>query len=99
MTMTPQVAELIAHLNSLSDAELRELAPMPEWALLMHKVYRIRPGDELALECIEMDAQICRQWPASTEYYEGRSSSTDNGSDTPPERCRGYCVCTTLASR
>jgi hypothetical protein len=67
--MTPSVEELIAHLNRLSDEELRELATTPEWALFMHKVYRIRPGEPLTLERIEMDAQICRQYPCSTEFY------------------------------
>jgi hypothetical protein len=70
--MTVKVDELIAHLKSLSDHELWELSATPEWALFMHKVYRIRPGEPLTLERIEMDAQICRQWPASTEYYEAQ---------------------------
>ena len=26
----------------------------------------------MTLERIEMDAQICSQWPASTEYYEAQ---------------------------
>ena len=33
---------------------------------------KLRPGEELTLERIEMDAQICRQWPAGTEYYEAQ---------------------------
>ena len=70
--MTERVEELITHLKGLSDEELRELATTPEFGLLMHKVYRIRPGEPLTLERIEMDAQICRQWPASTEYYEAQ---------------------------
>jgi hypothetical protein len=36
----------------------------------MHKVYRIRPGEPLTLERIEMDAYICREYPASTAFYE-----------------------------
>jgi hypothetical protein len=38
----------------------------------MHRLWKLRPGDKLTLERIEMDAQICRQWPASTEYYEAQ---------------------------
>ena len=67
--MTERVDELVAHLKRLTDEELRKLATTPEWALFMHRVYGIRPGDELTLERIEMDAQICRQYPCSTEYY------------------------------
>jgi hypothetical protein len=70
--MTKRVDELVAHLKSLSDKELRDLATTPEWALFMHKLYRIRPGEPLTLERIEMDAQICRQYPASTEYYQAQ---------------------------
>jgi hypothetical protein len=71
--MTPQVDELVTPLKSLSDEALAELATTPEWALFMHKVYRIRPGEELTLERIEMDAQVCRQYPASTEYYRAQA--------------------------
>ncbi len=70
--MTEQVDELVAHLKRLTDEELAELATTPEWAYFMHKLYKIRPGAELTLERIEMDAQVCRQWPASTEYYEAQ---------------------------
>jgi hypothetical protein len=70
--MTKKVEELIAHLRTLTDEELRELATTPEWALFMHKVYRIRPGEPLTLERIEMDAQICREYPCSTEFYKAQ---------------------------
>jgi hypothetical protein len=78
--MTKQVEELIAHLRSLSDEALRELATTPEWALFMHKVYRSSPGQELTLERIEWDARICRQYPAPLSSTPRRSSSTDNDS-------------------
>ena len=71
-TMTPQIEELIAHLKSLSDDALRELATTPEWAYFMHRLYKLCPGDELTLERIEMDAQICRQYPCSTEFYKAQ---------------------------
>jgi hypothetical protein len=35
----------------------------------MCRLYKIRPGEPLTLERIEMDAQICREYPCSTEYY------------------------------
>jgi hypothetical protein len=53
--------------------ELLELATTPEWAYFMHRVYKLRPGDELTLERIEMDAQMCRQYPASTEFYRAQA--------------------------
>ena len=70
--MTTNVDDLVAALKALSDKELRDLATTPEWALFMHKVYRIRPGEPLTLEHIEMDAQISREYPCSTEYYEAQ---------------------------
>ena len=70
--MTKQVEELITNLKGLSEKELRELATTPEWALFMHKVYRIRPREPLTLEAIDMDAQICREYPCSTEFYEAQ---------------------------
>jgi hypothetical protein len=70
--MTKNVDEFIAAIKRLTDEELRELATTPEWAYFMHRVYKLRPGDELTLERIEMDAQICRQYPCSTEYYEAQ---------------------------
>lgn len=70
--MTPQVEELIAHLKSLSDEALRELATTPEWAYFMHRLYKLRPGDELTVERIEMDARIHREYPCSTEYYKAQ---------------------------
>ena len=36
--MTGQVEELIAHLEGLTDDELRDLATTPEWALFMCRV-------------------------------------------------------------
>ncbi len=33
----------------------------------MHKLYRIRPGEELTLERIEMDALVHQRYPCSTE--------------------------------
>jgi hypothetical protein len=41
-------------------------------AYFMCSLYKLRPGDEFTLERVEMDAQICRQYPASTEYYEAQ---------------------------
>ena len=70
--MSKRVDDLIAHLKSLSDEALREQATTPEFAYLMHRVYKLRPQDDWTVERIEMDAQICRQWPASTEYYEAQ---------------------------
>jgi hypothetical protein len=67
--MTEQVDEFIAHLKRLSDEELRKLAATVEWAYFMHRVYKVRPGDELTLERVEVDAQVCRQYPCSTEFY------------------------------
>jgi hypothetical protein len=67
--MTKKVDEFIAHIKSLSDEELRELATTPEWALFMHKLYGIRPGESLTVERIEMDALIHQQYQCSTEYY------------------------------
>ena len=50
-----------------------EFATTPEWAYCMHRLWKLRPGDELTLERVEMDAQICRQYPAaSTEYYQAQ---------------------------
>jgi hypothetical protein len=70
--MTKQVDALVAHLKSLSDEELRDLATTPEWAYFMHKVYRIRPGEPLTLERIEMEARICREYPCAIEFYEAQ---------------------------
>jgi hypothetical protein len=56
------VIDLLAHLKNLSDEELRDLATTPESAYFMQKVYRIRPGEPLTLDRIEMDA------PGSTEF-------------------------------
>jgi hypothetical protein len=39
----------------------------------MHRLYQLRPDDELTLERVEMDAQICRQYPCSTEFYRARA--------------------------
>jgi hypothetical protein len=70
--MTEIVDELVTALTRLSDEELRELATTPEWAYFMHKVYGIRPGEELTLERIEMDALVHQQYPCSTEYYKAQ---------------------------
>jgi hypothetical protein len=70
--MTERVDELVSHLKSLSDEELRELAGTSEWAYFIHRVYKLRPADELTLERVEWDAQICRQYPCSTEFYEAQ---------------------------
>ena len=70
--MTKNVDEFIAAIKRLSDDELRDLATTPEWALFMHRLYKLRPGDELTLERVEMDAQICRQYPCSTEFYKAQ---------------------------
>jgi hypothetical protein len=70
--MTPTVDEIIATLTALTDEELRDLSTTPEWAYFMHRLYKLRPGDELTLERIEMDAQVCRQYPASTENYQAQ---------------------------
>ena len=71
--MTKQVEELIAHLKRLSDGELRELATTPEWAYFMCRLWKLRPGEELTLERVEMDAQVCRQYPCSTEFYRAQA--------------------------
>jgi hypothetical protein len=71
-TMTPQLEELVTHLRGLSDEELRELAATPEWALFMHRLWKIRPGDELTLERVEMEARVCREYPCSTEFYKAQ---------------------------
>ena len=71
--MTERVDEFVAALKRLTDKELRELATTVEWALFMHKGYRIRPGEPLTLERIEMDAQICREYPCSTEFYRAQA--------------------------
>ena len=70
--MTAQVEELITHLKGLSDKELRDLATTPEWAYFMHRLYKLRPGQEWTIEAVEMDARICREYPCSTEYYEAQ---------------------------
>jgi hypothetical protein len=64
--MTEKVDELIAAIKRLSDEELHELRTTVEWAYFMHRLYKLRSGDELTLERVEMDAQICRQYPCST---------------------------------
>ena len=74
--MTERVDELIAHLKRLTDEELRDLATTPEWAYFMHRLYKLRPGDELTLERVEMDARICRQSPCSTEFYQAQLELT-----------------------
>jgi hypothetical protein len=71
--MTERVDELVAHLKRLTDDELRDLATTPEWALFMHRLYKLRPGDELTLERVELDAQVCRQYPCSTEFYRAQT--------------------------
>jgi hypothetical protein len=71
--MTEQVDELITHLKGLSDDELRGLATTPEWAYFMHRLYKLRPAAELTLERIEMHVEVCRRWPASTEYYRAQT--------------------------
>jgi hypothetical protein len=38
----------------------------------MHRVYKLRPADELTVERIEMDAQVCREYPCSTEFYQAQ---------------------------
>ena len=38
-------------------------------SVLLAVADKLRPGYELTLERIEMDAQICREYPCSTEYY------------------------------
>ena len=70
--MTERVDELVAHLRRLSDEELRELSATAEWAHFMHRLYKLRPADELTLERIEMDARVCREYPCSTEFYEAQ---------------------------
>ena len=70
--MTERVDELVAALTALSEEELRDLATTPEWALFMHRVYKLRPADELTVERIEMDAQVCREYPCSTEFYQAQ---------------------------
>ena len=42
--MTGQVEELIAHLEGLTDDELRDLATTPEWALFMRRLCEATPG-------------------------------------------------------
>jgi hypothetical protein len=64
--MTERVEECIAAIKRLSDEERRELATAPESAYFMHRLYKFRPGDPLTLERVEMDAQMCRQFPCST---------------------------------
>jgi hypothetical protein len=71
--MTGQVEELITAIKGLSEAELLELQATPEFALFLHKLYKLRPGDELTLERIEMDAHICREYPCSTDFYRAQS--------------------------
>jgi hypothetical protein len=39
----------------------------------MHRLWKLSPGDELTLERVEMDAQVCRQYPCSTEYYRAQA--------------------------
>ena len=70
--MTERVDDLVAHLKRLTHEELRELATTPEWAYFMHRLYKLRLGDELTLERVEMDARVCREYPCSTEYYEAQ---------------------------
>ena len=40
--------------------------------LFMHRLWKLRPGEELTLERVEMDAQICREYPCSTEFYKAK---------------------------
>ena len=70
--MSKRVDDIVAHLQNLSKEAIRELATTPEWAYFMHRVYKLRPGDELTIERIEMDAEICRQYPCSTEFYQAQ---------------------------
>jgi hypothetical protein len=71
--MTERVDELVAHLKRLTDEELRELATTPEWAYFMHRLWKLRPEDELTVERMEMDARVCQNYPASTEYYRAQA--------------------------
>ena len=66
------LTELIAAIKRLSDEELQQLRTTPEWAFFMHRLYKLRPADELTLERIEMDARVCREYPCSTEYYKAQ---------------------------
>jgi hypothetical protein len=70
--MTRQVEELLDRLNCLSDDELRELATTPEWAYFMHRLYKLRPGQEWTVEAVDMDRQVCLQYPCSTEFYKAQ---------------------------
>jgi hypothetical protein len=70
--MTAQVEELIAHIKSLSDDELRELSTTVEWAYFMHRLYKLRPGDEMTIQRVEMDVRVCREYPCSTEFYKAQ---------------------------
>ena len=63
----------MAALKRLTDEELRELATTPEWAYFMHRLWKLRPADELTLERIEMDTQVCREYPCSTEFYRAQA--------------------------
>jgi hypothetical protein len=63
----------VAALKRLTDEELRELATTPEWAYFMHRLWKLRPADELTLERIEMDTQVCREYPCSTEFYRAQA--------------------------
>jgi hypothetical protein len=42
--MTKKVEEFIAWFKGLSAEELRDLATTPDWAYLMHRLWKLRPG-------------------------------------------------------
>ena len=48
----------------------------------LNRLWKLRPGDELTLERVEMDAQICRHIQPRPSSTEPRPSSPDNGSST-----------------
>ena len=79
--MTAKVDAIIAHLMSLSDEEIREHRHNAGVGYFMHRLYRLRPGQELTVEGIEMHAQVCRQWPASTRVL--RSAGRDQPTTVP----------------
>jgi hypothetical protein len=39
----------------------------------MHRLWKLRPGDELTLERIEMDARVCPEYPCSIEFYRAQA--------------------------
>ena len=39
----------------------------------MHRLYKLRPGQEWTVERVEMDARVSARYPCSTEFYRAQA--------------------------